>query len=150
RLYQVAGNAAETEKLMGPGWELVAGQKNPKTQRFYVEDTPANQSRGIAGTGLFAGFRVDATNKLPLLDVYGDEYADDKALSLTRAGDSVRFRGDQFKREIQFKHHGQGPKKGYMRFRCEGAVPTNGTATFLQVAQILETLDAQPPIGRYH
>lgn len=155
-LYRVAalsaaGDNSAFEALAGPGWSIIAGHKNPKTDRFYLKDTPANANQGVAGTGDFAGFRVDAETKLPLLDGYIDTAYDDSKLTMTHGGHTFRVRADARKSELQIKYGGTRPPAGfYLRNRGEFAIPIKPGTHVFQLSKFLQTINTPPPVGRYY
>lgn len=144
------GNA-EVEKVLGKGWSIIPGHTNPKTERFYLKDTPQNATKGVAGTGDFAGFRVDAETGLPLLDGYVDTSFDDSKLSMTQGGHTFRVRSDAHKSEMQIKYGGTRPPAGfYLRNRGEFALPIKPGITEATLAAFLKTINKPPPEGRYY
>lgn len=150
-LYEMSADPVKLEKALGKGWTLVAGHQNPKTERFYVKDDPANATLpGVSGTGIHAGLRVDSQTGLPLVECYDDRYGDDANMSLTRAGHSARIRSDEHKTELQIKHGGDRPTQGLLRIRPEYAVPLKQGVTLAKAAEALGLINTPPPAGRFY
>ncbi len=81
----LAGDKQAVESALGKGWTVET------VNRYWLKDDGSSGQPGTAGTGLFAGFRVDEDG-LPIQDPMTDTYMDDANLGMTRTEGAIRLR----------------------------------------------------------
>jgi hypothetical protein len=104
KMYGIAASVAngdkrEIERILGKGWTV----ETPK--RFWLKDDGSPKQPGSAGTGFFAGYRVDADG-LPLQDPMRDTYMDDQNLTMTRHQGAIRLRTNKQATQMNIKPGG--------------------------------------------
>ncbi len=129
-----AGNKKEVEKVLGNDWTIET------VNRYWLKDDGSGKQPGKAGSGFFAGFRVDE-HDLPIQDPMKDTYMDDGNLAMTRHEGAIRLRTNKQATMINVKPGGgrRDAKSGIVQ-RIEVGLELKPDSNTSAAAQALRSL----------
>ncbi len=139
RMYDLAyaasqGNQAAVARVLGKDWTVST------VNRYWLKDTGAAHEPGKAGTGFFAGFRVDGDG-LPIQDPMRDTYMDDASLGMTKAEGAIRLRKNNTATVINVKPGGgRRDNQSSIVQRIEVGLELKAEASVTDAQQALRTL----------